>query len=177
MKRLSVLVFLIFALCSQVAFANQTYTNGLGVSLTIPDDYKIEEEENTPNKAVTYFINKYTHQDIDLCSNFYSDMPLNMTFYNLPDSKIDGLIYSIFGKLIINGDITNRPNYKKVTINDYPAVVTVVKSTIKGIPITTVIYYIMKNKKMVCLMYSAPTNSLNSFVPIIRTTINSIKID
>lgn len=177
MKRILLIIILLFS-ATNISFA-QVYTNQQNVSITIPNNWKIIKSNYVSNNNLyDAFLSDGKEQFIYLVSIYYPTMPKSTTLYNYSDTQIAGAIYSMFGKMIGSGTVTNKPNYKKTMVNGTPAIASyITAATQNGTPLVGIIYMVLKNKKLAFAIYVTTPGNAKEFIPIIGKSIDTLEIN
>ncbi|WP_196590505.1 hypothetical protein [Pectinatus frisingensis] len=177
MKRILLIVLLLY-MTSSTVFA-QVYTDPQNISITIPDNWKvIKSNYISNNNLYDTFLSGGKEQFIYLVSIYYPTMPKSTTLYNYSDAQISGAIYSMFGKMIGSGTVTNKPNYTKTMVNGTPAVASYITAAAQnGTPLVGIIYMVLKNKKLAFVIYVTTPGNAKEFIPTIDKSINTLEIN
>jgi hypothetical protein len=176
MKRI-LLFALLLCMISGTVFA-QVYTNPQNISVTVPDDWQVLKNYYSAEKnSYDTLFGDGKIQICELISTVNYDIPENTTLDILPDEKIINVISSMFGKFTIGSDIETKPNYKRIVVNGYPAIVsdfTIVKDNIS---LSGRIYITLKNSKLIGVYYMTMTDNMINFIPVIEKSINTLTIN
>ncbi|WP_196590501.1 hypothetical protein [Pectinatus frisingensis] len=182
MKKILTIAFLLCLVCS-TAFADKVYTDPHGVSLDIPDGYQLvaKRELPTENKYETTFADsaaiEKAQKEIMITSQISSSGPPN-TINDFSEQELADISNDVFKKLAtINIKALNNPNYKKVTVNGYPAIVIILDETYQYNNYLVYGYYIIKDTKVITITYACPKNKSDEFLPIIEKSINTLYIE
>ncbi|WP_196599777.1 hypothetical protein [Pectinatus frisingensis] len=176
MKRI-LLLTLLLCIISGTVFA-QVYTNPQNVSITVPDNWQMRKDYYSAEKnSYTTLLGDGKIQICELISVINYNVPENATLDILPDEKIINIISSMFGKFAISSDIKTKPNFKRITINGYPAIIsdfTIVKNNIS---LSGRIYITLKNSKLIGVYYMTMTDNMITFLPVIEKSINTLTVN
>lgn len=165
-------IIMIVCLLSTMLFAVDCAAQQIDVndvSMTIPDTYQSSGYLMDTTQGICYanFEDTSTKEGAGIRIQ-PSDIPNAATLNDVPDSKLLEETNFAFSEMAKAGmQIKNTPNFARVTVNGYPAMLTTIDAIVPKGHFITYCYTLVKDQKIIYVLYSCPSDQTDSFQPAI----------